>query len=135
MTHRDPAVWYKKRRDFCDGKERTCDVAFLLRPVNITLRDMTEEQAVGSFEATEKALECLVGPDRYLKVDAWNQPEEGWMPHIANFLSVRNHPPESNCSIPKSTSHALECGGGIACQQCRKYMRERLVQRDTYYLA
>jgi hypothetical protein len=137
MTHRDRAVWYKKRRNFCRGQKlMMCDVPFLLRPVNITLRDMTEQQTVASsFDATQKSLECLVGPDRYLKVDARNQPEEGWMPHIANLLAVRNPPPESNCTVPKSADHSLNCGGDNACEQCRRYMGEHLVQRDTYYLA
>jgi hypothetical protein len=137
MMHRDPAVWYAKRRAFCKGqhKPKMCDVPFLLRPMGITLFNMTEEQAVGSFEATEDVLQCIVPPERFLMVDAWNQPEEGWMPHIAEFIGVSKMPPPwASCTIPRSADHSLSCANDAACDKCRKYMRKHLQERSVYYL-
>jgi hypothetical protein len=85
--------------------------------------EMTDDQNVGSFEATEHVLKCLVPAHHYLQLDAWNPPPEGWMPRIANFLNVIMPPPESNCSIPTKAGYSLECRGDPACHQCRSYIK------------
>jgi hypothetical protein len=123
MTHRDPVTYAQKRLHFCKmkPKPRECGVPFVLRPLDMYMREMTDDQNVGSFEATEHVLKCLVPAHRYLQVDAWDPPPEGWMPRIADFLNVTMPPPESNCSIPKKAGHSLECGDDPACHQCRRY--------------
>jgi hypothetical protein len=87
------------------------------------MREMTDDQNAGSFEATEHVLKCLVPAHNYLQVDAWNPPPEGWMPRIADFLNVTMPPPESNCSLPTKAGHNLECGKDPACHQCRSYIK------------
>jgi hypothetical protein len=83
---------------------------------------MTDDQNVGSFEATEHVLKCLVPAHNYLQVDAWDPPPKGWMPRIADFLNVTMPPPESNCCIPTKAGHHLECGDDPAHHQCQSYV-------------
>lgn len=133
MTHRDPEEWYDSRTRFCINKTPTCAVPFLLRPLQLHMTDdhngentvLTREQAVKGFVATEKALKCMVGPDRFLKVDAWNPPKErGWLPKIASFLNVTLPPPESRCAVPGSkTSHLLTCERDANCSHCVKWLQ------------
>jgi hypothetical protein len=122
MTHRDPATYAQKRLAFC-GSHPNCGAPFVLRPLKMSMREMTDDQNVGSFEATEHVLKCLVPAHNYLQVDAWNPPPEGWMPRIADFLNVTMPPPESNCSLPTKAGHNLECGKDPACHQCRSYIK------------
>jgi len=135
LTHRDPVQWFHRRKAFCAGKTHTpaCDVPFLLRPLGLHLANLTEAQAVGSYTATEDALECLVSPDRFLKVDAWHPPPEpaGWLPHITRWMGVDLPPAESMCDIPVATTHWLTCGGADErCQACQRYMRNEYQQKN-----
>jgi hypothetical protein len=126
MTHRDPATYAQRRLAFCNKSRkitRRCGVPFVLRPLNMSMGEMTDDQNAGSFEATEHVLKCLVPAHNYLQVDAWNPPPEGWMPRIADFLNVTMPPPESNCGIPTKAGHDLECGDDPACRRCRRYIR------------
>jgi hypothetical protein len=121
MTHRDPATCAQKRLAHC-GNFPVCAAPFVLRPLNMSIREMTDDQNVGSFEATEHVLKCLVPAHNYLQVDAWDPPPKGWMPRIADFLNVTMPPPESNCCIPTKAGHHLECGDDPACHQCQSYV-------------
>jgi hypothetical protein len=126
MTHRDPAIYAQKRLAFCENNPdtiRQCGLPFVLRPLDMYMGEMTDGQNAGTFEATEHVLKCLVPAHRYLQVDAWNPPPEGWMPRIADFLNVTMPPPESNCSIPTNAGHNLECRDDPACHQCQSYIR------------
>jgi hypothetical protein len=121
IAHRDPATCAQKRLAHC-GNFPVCAAPFVLRPLNMSTREMTDDQNVGSFEATEHVLKCLVPAHNCLQVDAWDPPPKGWMPRIADFLNVTMPPPESNCCIPTKAGHHLECGDDPACHQCQSYV-------------
>lgn len=130
MTHRDPRTWYRRRQEFCKPQTNTdpriCASPFILRPWNISLFDeqVTRDNAIESFLATEEVLKCLVGPDRYLQVDAWNPPEDGWLPYIARFIGAPVPPPEK-CAVPRSATHGLDCPQNDEdCRQCSHYTIE-----------
>lgn len=127
LTHRDPTEWYERRLDFCTTRERVCRVPFVLRPLSIYMNDTdtvwSKSQVVAAYEATETVLECLItgrNRDRFLKVDVWNPPPQGWMPVLAEFLGITPIPsPESGCVLPTNTSGGLKCQKGeTACETC-----------------
>eukprot|EP00977_Amphora_coffeiformis_P027412 scaffold34609_cov146-Amphora_coffeaeformis.AAC.19 len=127
MTHRDPEVWYERRNAFCHENIRGKCSPFLLRPLGIDIQEsLTKEQVVGGFEATEHVLECVVGPDRFLRVDAWSPPpppDDGdWLATLARFLNVPlPDKEESHCSVPRSTGHGLECLDED-CKKCEQWV-------------
>lgn len=104
MTHRNPHIWYQKRRDFCKGPShhRMCAVPFVMRPLGLSVRDsssITDTQAVRSFYATEQLFKCMTDagnhPDRYLQVDMWSPPPtvlplSSRMSTIKSFASTKN---------------------------------------------
>ena len=87
---------------------------------------MTEEQIIASFHLTEDVVKCVVGPGRYLQVDAWNPPSSGssWMPIIANFLNVTM--PDQCGSVPRLTKHDLTCeAADVDCTKCTEFVRSQ----------
>lgn len=127
MTHRDPFQWYDQRMKFCTGKHPLCSVPFLLRPLKLSMnmREWTKDKAAVTFAATETAIQCFVGRERFLRVDVWNPPAGGWMPILAEFLDVLPIPTqESNCTMPRRTNHDLKCEQGEpACAGCNRFFR------------
>ena len=83
MTHRNPHVWYTKRKDFCKGPShhKMCSLPFIMRPLDLSIRNtksITASQSVQSFDGTEQLFKCLVdakhNPEKYLQVGTWSPP-------------------------------------------------------------
>jgi hypothetical protein len=92
------------------------------------MKDMTEEQAVGAYEATEAYYSCRLRPDRLLIVDAWNPPAGGWFAILATFIGQKTPPAEALCDIPIEATHGVDCDPKDKnCHKCRAWVRGNLL--------